>query len=121
MNRNPANIRECLLRPADLQLASPDAHLLTMRNALLDEWENQTRLSAARDDQWTAAADRAGALARRMVEIRAFSLAGLQAKAIAVAYCQFGDDETEIVLDHQQATDVRLAQSILADLLGRAA
>jgi hypothetical protein len=117
MNREPANIRECLLRPADLQLASPDAHLLTMRNALLDEWENQTRLSAAHDDQWTAAADRAGALARRMIEIRAFSLAGLQAKAIAVAYCQCGE-EGELELNDQQTPDFRLAQSILKDLLG---
>jgi hypothetical protein len=75
---------------ADLQLAGPDAHLLTMRNALLDEWEEEIRLSAARDEQWTASADRAGALVRRMIEIRAFSLAGLQAKAMAVAYCQYG-------------------------------
>jgi hypothetical protein len=53
-----------------------------------------------------------------MVEMRAYTLAGLQAKAIAVAHCQQGDDETQIILDDQQTTDVRLAQSILADLLG---
>jgi hypothetical protein len=40
----------------------------------------------------------------------------VQAKAAAVAYCQTGDDEPEI--DDAQTTDVRLAQSILADLLG---
>jgi hypothetical protein len=118
MIRTSADIRKILLRPADLQLASPDAHLLTMRSALLDEWEEEAQLSAARDDRWTEAANRASALARRRVEIRALSLAGLQAKAIAVAYCQTGDDETEIVLDDAQTTDIRLARSILKDVLG---
>jgi hypothetical protein len=66
------------------------------------------------------AADRAHAIARQMIEIRAHTLAGLQAKAIAVAHCQTGDEDNQIILDDQQTTDVRLAQSILADLLGEA-
>jgi hypothetical protein len=118
MNLTPTDIRKALLRPHDLQLSSPDAHLLTLRSALLDAWEAERRLYAEGDERWTEAADRGAALARQMVELRAFTLAGLQAKAIAVAYCQTGDDETEIILDDQQTTDVRLAQSILKDLLG---
>jgi hypothetical protein len=118
MNLTPTDIRKALLRPHDLQLSSPDAHLLTLRSALLDAWEEETRLYAEGDERWTEAADRGGALARQMVEMRAYTLAGLQAKAIAVAHCQQGGDESRIILDDQQTTDVRLAQSILADLLG---
>jgi hypothetical protein len=121
MDLTPKDIRKALLRPHDLQLSSPDAHLLTLRSALLDAWEKQMRLYAEGDERWTEAADRGEALARQMVEMRAFTLAGLQAKAIAVAHCQHGDEEAAIVLVDRQTTDVRLAQSILADLLGRAA
>jgi hypothetical protein len=52
-----------------------------------------------------------------MLGLRANTLEGMQAKAIAVAYCRCGE-EGELELHDQQTTDVRLAQSILADLLG---
>lgn len=111
----PADIRAALLPAADPQLASPDARLLILRNALLDEWE--TELAASSPAHGSAAEDaaaRAGAIARRMIEKRAYTLEGLQAKAIAALYCHNGED---IELSEQQTTDVRLAQSILADLL----
>lgn len=120
MNLNPTDIRPTLLRPADLQLASPDAHLLTMRSALLDAWDEEIAASSTGCDEAAEAITlRAGAIARQMIEQRACTLAGLQAKAIAVAYCQSGDGEGAIILDDQQTTDVRLAQSILKDLLGQ--
>jgi hypothetical protein len=118
MNLTPKDVSQALLRPHDLQLSSPDAHLLTLRSALLNAWEEETRLYAELNGQWAEAADRGAVLARQTVEMRAFTLSGLQAKAIAVAHCQQGDDESRIILDDQQTTDVRLAQSILTDLLG---
>jgi hypothetical protein len=82
---SPDQIKKALLRPADLQLACPDAHLLTLRSALLDAWEDENRLSSQGKDGWVVASDQRSALARQMIDLRAFTLAGLQAKAIAVA------------------------------------
>jgi hypothetical protein len=118
MNLPPTDIRKALLHPHDLQLSSPDAHLLTLRSALLDAWEAERRLYAEGDERWTEAADRGGALARQMIDQRAHTLGGLQAKAIAIAHCQHGDGEDRAA--RPADADVRLAQSILKDLLGRA-
>lgn len=118
MNLTPKDIRPTLLHRTDLQLSSPDDQLLALRNALLDAWDEEIAVYSVRcDEAAEAVTARVNKLARQMLERRAYTLAGLQAKAIAVAYCQFGDDG-EIDLSEQQTTDVRLAQSILMDLLG---
>jgi hypothetical protein len=46
--------------------------------------DEERRLYAEGDEGWTEPADHGAALARQMVEMRAFTLAGLQAKAIAM-------------------------------------
>lgn len=113
--RTPAEIRAALPCPADPQITSPDAGLLTLRNALLDAWEEEFATSSpAFGNAPERAAKRASEIARRMIETRAYTLEGLQAKAVAVLWCHAGED---IALGDEQTTDVRLAQSILTDLL----
>ncbi len=62
-----------------------------------------------------AACARASAIVAKIATLPARTIEGLKLKAAAVAYCHAG--QRKIKLTRNQTTDVRLAQSIVADLL----
>jgi hypothetical protein len=106
-------------------LAGHDAELIALGAQLEAAWKDQNRAELAldyRNDPLDPAAirefERTRAIASAIVDTieatSARTLAGLRVKARAISWCHCGE---AIELTDEQTTDIRLAQTMIADLL----
>jgi hypothetical protein len=98
-----------------MSLANHDAALL----ALAESFKAARAAVRAADRRGSdrdveEACRRASAIVAKIAKLPARTIAGLKLKAEAIAYCHAGE---AIKLTTSQTTDVRLAQSIIRDLL----
>lgn len=100
-------------------LAADDSHLIALGEQLKVAWAEEKRCDPLGRDP--DAFERAYAISDRLVDaieaVPAQTLAGLQVKALAVAWC-YGSDKIELDGD---TTDVRISSSIIRDLLSYSA
>jgi len=105
-----------------------DAEIFRLGAEIEAAWRREDELIAAAKDAseeapehgaLEAQVDIAGDLIDKLLKLRAGSLEALQVKARAIAWCQAGSNEAITILDPDRpaATDMRLAQSIIEDLL----
>ena len=71
------------------------------------------------DAEYSAAVDKSSAIVDRIVEEPARTLDGLRIKARALAWCHSGEVES-LGIDENPTTDIRVADSIIRDLLSPA-
>lgn len=98
-----------------------DRKLLALGAELERAWSEERRLinSDATDAQLERACGRCSKLVRRIELARAKSIAGLRVKARAVAWCHSGKTRRNLFMG--STADIRIAGSIVADLLDLAA
>lgn len=103
-----------------------DSELLRLGDQLRLTWDAEKHIGAACElsptldagKQRDAAYEECSRIARKIAELPAKTLAGLRVKAFAVSWC-FGEDPitAEELGDGQTSTDIRIAASIINDLL----
>ena len=104
------------------QLAFADKELMDLGAELEEAWCVHGRLlkqaerqpSPDHDREFEHAANRCSKIVRKIQRAKATSLAGLRVKARAVAYCHEGRPRRDLGYN---STDIRIAGSIVADLL----
>ncbi len=110
-----------------------DERLLRLGSQLEAAWAEQSRLdrhflsgeakAPEKDPAGDAAADaaynRTSRIVNRIEAAQARTIAGLRVKARAIAWCHHGERPVDLM--ERPTTDVRLAQSIIADLLASSA
>jgi hypothetical protein len=109
--------------PVVAMAAHEDADLLALGAQLEAAWKRQNEadaqcLAGDGDESYPAveaAWDVCHAIALKIERLRASTIEELRVKARAVLWCHSGEDRIE--LSEHQTTDIRLAQSILDDLL----
>jgi hypothetical protein len=90
-------------------IQNDDRALIQLGEKLEQAWSHQLR----RDNE--AAYVRVAEIVRKIASTPARSLEGMRIKARAIAWCHAG--EAPIFLTENPTTDVRIAESIVADLL----
>jgi hypothetical protein len=95
-----------------------DAPLLNLRRELEAASAALSAMEAtASGEEFEAAYYQTASLARVMLAHKATTIAGLQAKAVAIRWCRGEDDDEDLLVDDNKTTDLRLANSLLDDLL----
>lgn len=123
--RSIAELNECLYEAAVRGTSGEraDVRLLQLGKQLETAWAHQRQLehdaSEAELAEFDKAFNRVSRIAKKIEALPAHSLAGLKVKARAIRWCHSG--EKRIELARQPTTDIRLAQSIIRDLLAPAA
>jgi hypothetical protein len=113
---------------APKQRLSDDAEIFRLGAEIEAAWKREDELIEAAKDTpedapehgaLEAQVDVAGDLIDQLLKLRAGSVEALQVKARAIAWCQAGSGEAITIIDpdRKAATDMRLAQSIVEDLL----
>lgn len=95
-----------------------DSHLIKLGRQFEQAWSQERQVSrdtTASENAVSKAVAAVRRIVRRIETTPAKSLAGLRVKARAVAWCHGG--RRNVSLREKPTTDVRLAQSIIADLL----
>ena len=103
----------------------PDALLLALGRDLDVAWATERETFAAfagvdtpeADDLTDAASDATSAIVAEIEQLSATTLAGLAVKAKAVSWCHSGEPIGPDSMNEQATTDVRLASSMVRDLL----
>jgi hypothetical protein len=93
-----------------------DAPLIALGEKLIVAWDEEKKYLGAdegNDDLYEAAYHVSQSIVHEIEKHRAYTIAGLQVKSLAVAWC-YGTDE---VGADDSTTDVRLSSSIVRDLL----
>ena len=102
-----------------------DAELLRLGREFEAAWSHEIAVLArlkgvdtpAGDEEFDAAIDAVSAIVDRIEVIPATSLAGLQVKARAISWCHSGEPLEAEAFSDQQTTNVRIAASLVNDLL----
>lgn len=99
----------------------PDALLLDLKAKLIEAWINERAVHARAhaDEEGQAAVDATSEIVDQIKQIRARTIEGLRAKALAVYWCHSGDVAAEYVAlaSDEDGTDVGLLWSIGLDLI----
>ncbi|WP_374308241.1 hypothetical protein [Methylocella sp.] len=107
------------------EIAHPDAELIRL-GAMLDEASRKTIALEAElhDDHsggdranFDAALDAASAIVDQIERLSATTVAGLKAKARAIAWCRDDDPFDDDFVGGRGTTDMRLAASVLRDVM----
>lgn len=104
--------------PADA--ASGDRELVRLGVELEAAWTAERALDASLDvgdDAFGVVMGRTRDIVHQIEVIPATSLAGLQVKARAILWCHSGEPIASDAFNDQETTDIRLAASIVRDLL----
>ncbi len=99
----------------------PDAELLALGEELRRAWAQERTAARGGSDEeaeaaFVAAYEASSAIVDQIADRVAHTREGLQVKAQAFLWCWSGDLDFE--LSREQTTDVRMAQSIIRDLIG---
>jgi hypothetical protein len=92
--------------------SSPDAELIELGQALSAAWADERN---APDDAFEAAWHRCHVIAGQIEACTARTKDGLRVKVLAILWCHCG--ELELKFTDAMTTDLRLARSLLLDLL----
>lgn len=116
--------------PADIPTnkevtVASDDHLRDLGRRLDQAWSNQKHLDAVysgdggheADTAWTAAYDACGGLVCQIEQVPATTIEGLAVKTRAVAWCLSGGPIVAEKFGGSTSTDIRIATSILRDIL----
>ncbi len=107
------------------QVDTDDAVLIELGRLLDSSWKEEDEIDASYQRSgkpealgiaWDAAFQRTGAIADRILAVPARTIAGLQVKARAIAWCHRGEAEI-VLMEDQRPTNILLAESIICDLL----
>jgi hypothetical protein len=99
---------------------SVDAELLRLGAELDQAWAREKALidSEAWGDAYEAAFNACSAIAGQIEKQQAHTLDGFRVKARAVMWCQQWGEVDPFSLSEHPTTDIRLAESIILDLVG---
>lgn len=102
--------------PAAADSAHPDAALLDLGRQLTEAWREERALtdeSPEAEHEIDAAYEKCSAIVKKIEPLSASSIEGLRVKSLAILWCHDGDTD----LWDCYSTDMRLAKSIVRDLL----
>jgi hypothetical protein len=104
-------------RAATIPVTTDDAELIRLGDELQKAWAHAKALEDDETGAFEQAFQACGAIVDQIERCRASTFAGLRAKALAVHWCHDGAEIIELSEPDHQTTNIRLAQTIIRDLL----